>query len=347
MKRGLLLVNLGTPDAPETPEVRRYLREFLSDPRVLDLPAVGRWLLLNLVILPFRPARSAAAYREVWTPQGSPLMVHSRALAAGLVGALGEGWQVELAMRYGTPSIEQGLQRLRDAQVSDVTVLPLYPLNAASSNATAVAKVFEVLQQWFDFPPVRVVPPFFDQPGYLDATVAGARPVLEAARPDHVLFSYHGIPERHLARGGHSNGGCGPESPCVHTLSERDGHCYRGQSYWLTRELGRRLELAPDTVSVGFQSRLGRTPWLRPYTDEVLVELAQRGVRRLVVLCPSFVSDCLETLEEIEIRGRESFRAAGGEELVLVPALNAAPQWVEAVVQMIEAPVPGLAFPQR
>src|SRR5690606_14548569 len=326
-KKGLLLVNLGTPDAPEPPEVRRYLREFLSDPRVMDLPALGRWLLLNLIILPTRPARSAEAYRKIWTPEGSPLVVNARADAEAVTARLDpKEWEVALGMRYGRPSIPEALAQLKRANVSEITLLPLYPLNAVSANVTVVARVMELLSRDFDFPPLRVVPPFVQDAGFLAAMEAVARPAIEAAGADHVLFSYHGIPERHVhtgdARGRHCD-----VLGCRERLHDENHSCYRAQAYWLTRTLAERLGLGPEAHSIGFQSRMSGTPWMQPYTDVVIPELAKRGVKRLAVICPSFVADCLETLEEIAMRGRDDFLAAGGEELALVPSLNAHPAW--------------------
>lgn len=337
-KKGLLLVNLGTPEKPETPEVRRYLREFLSDPRVMDLPALGRWLLLNLVILPRRPAKSAEAYRKIWTPEGSPLLLNARAHAEAVTARLDASeWEVALGMRYGRPSLEEALAQLDRAHVSEITLLPLYPLNAVSANVTVVARVMELLTQRFDFPPLRVVPPFVQDAGFLAAMEAVARPAIEAAGADHVLFSFHGIPERHVhtqdAQGRHCEA-----HGCRETLHAENHHCYRAQAYWLTRTLAERLGLGPEAHSIGFQSRMRGTPWMQPYTDHAIPELAKRGVKRLAVICPSFVADCLETLEEIEIRGRDDFVAAGGEALTLVPSLNAHPAWVEATVAMVTAP---------
>ncbi len=334
-KRGLLLVNLGTPDAPEPAAVRRYLREFLSDPRVMDLHPVGRWLLLNLVILPFRPRRSAEAYRSIWTPEGSPLLVNSRTLAAAVEARLGGELEVELGMRYGNPSLAEALGRLKARGVGELTVLPLYPLNAASAQATTSARIFELLGEHWEIPPLRILPPFFDQSAFLDAYAEVARPVVQEARAEVVLFSFHGLPERHMRKSDPTGTHCLASEGCSAQLTPANAGCYRAQAFHVARELGARLGLSQERTAVSFQSRLGRDPWIRPYTDEVVVELARRGVKRLAVVCPAFVADCLETLEEIGIRERESFRDAGGEELTLVPSLNANPAWVDAVVQLV------------
>jgi ferrochelatase len=310
---GLLLVNLGTPDAPSTRAVRRYLAEFLSDPRVIDIPPLWRALLLHLVILRVRPSRSARAYRSVWSPErGSPLLAYSRELADGLRTRLGTGWHVELAMRYGNPSIARGLEAL--ASCDRIVVLPLFPQYASSSTGTAIARVWELASRMWRVPAIDIVPEFYADPGFIAAWEDVARPALAAAKPDHVLMSFHGLPLRHIEK----------------------GDPYREQCVATARSIADRLGVAQDRYTVSFQSRLGRTPWIEPYTDIVIDELASKGVQRLAVLCPAFVADCLETLEEIGLRANEQFRAAGGEELVLVPSLNSNARWIEAVAAIAE-----------
>jgi ferrochelatase len=326
---GLLLINLGTPDAPTTSAVRRYLHEFLSDPRVVDINAIGRALLLHLVILRFRPSKSAHAYRSIWdAKRGSPLLFHSEDLAAGVQQRLGAAWQVELAMRYGNPSIAAALERLRG--VDRIVALPLFPQYAASSTATAVARVMELAAAGWDVPAIDVVPAFFDDPGFVAAWEAVARPALTAANADHVLFSFHGLPVRQIHKSDRLDR-CLRSETCCDTPHPS---CYRNQCYATARALAARLGITDYTVC--FQSRLGRTPWIEPHTDATIDRLARAGTKRLAVMCPAFVADCLETLEEIGIRAREQFKAAGGEELVLVPSLNATPAWIEAVAQIAE-----------
>ncbi|QRK08765.1 ferrochelatase [Archangium violaceum] len=334
-RKGLLLINLGTPDAPETGAVRRYLREFLGDPRVVDIHPVGRWFLLNFIILPFRSPKSAHAYRTIWTEQGSPLMVHSRALEKAVAERLAGEYEVELAMRYGNPSLPDAVARLRARGVADFTVLPLYPQEAPSSSGSSLARTYEVLSEPWDVPNVRAVPAFHGHPAFLDAFAEVARPVISDARAEHVLFSFHGVPERHVRRTDASGSHCLASAGCCDALTEANRHCYRAQCFATARGLAKRLGLSPDGWSVSFQSRLGRTPWVQPYTDVVLPELAARGVKRLAVMCPAFVADCLETVEEVAIRGREQFLASGGESLTLVPSLNSHPAWVDAVVQLV------------
>lgn len=331
---GLVLINLGTPDAPTTPAVRRYLREFLSDPRVIDINPIGRALLLNLIILPLRPKKSAHAYRSIWDPErGSPLLAHSKDLAARVQDKLGDAWRVELAMRYGTPSIASALDTLRAADVERIVVLPLYPQYAASSTATSVARVMELVGARWDTVPLDIVPAFYDDQGFLGAFAQVAAPVLADARPDHVLFSFHGLPERQIRKSDPSGTHCLRDG-CCERISVANRGCYRAQCYATARELAARLSLTDYTVC--FQSRLGRSPWIRPHTDVLIDQLAKQGTKRLAVLCPAFVADCLETVEEIGIRARAQFKAAGGEELVLVPSLNASPAWIDAVCAMAE-----------
>lgn len=336
MKTGVLLVNLGSPEAPTASAVRPYLREFLGDPRVIDIPAPARWLLLNAFILPFRPKKSAEAYAKVWTPEGSPLLVHSRNFAAGLQRELGENYRVSLAMRYGKPSIPDTLAELLREPLKELVVFPLYPQYASSSTGTVVEAVLREVAPLWNTPAIRVVPAFFDHPAYLDAVASCAAQRISDFNPDHVLFSYHGLPERQIRKSECVAGHClAADDSCCAVVDERNAFCYRAQSFATTRALSSRLNLSDDLVSTSFQSRLGRTPWIRPYTDEVLVDLAKRGVRRLAVFSPSFVADCLETLEEIAIRASETFREAGGEALELIPALNADDRWVAAAKEIL------------
>ena len=332
---GVLLVNLGTPDAPRTPEVRRYLREFLSDPRVIDVPALPRFLLLNLFILPFRPARAAEAYRKIWTERGSPLLAHSEDLREAVQAALGPGIPTVLAMRYGKPSIASGLAELHKHGVDRVIVFPLYPQTASSSTGTVLEKVYAEAGWFWNVPNLVAIPAFYDHPGFLEAWTAVGRPVLERAKPDHVLLSYHGLPERQVRKSDDSGTHCLASVTCCEAIASVNRNCYRAQCFTTSRGLAERLGLAPDRYTVTFQSRLGRTPWIRPYTDIVLAELPKRGVKRVAIFSPAFVADCLETVEELAIRGKETFLAAGGEAFTFVPSLNTHPAWVDTAVSLI------------
>lgn len=346
-RTGVLLINLGTPDSPSVPDVRRYLAEFLSDPRVLDIHPVGRALLLHGVILRTRPRRSAAAYAQIWTPAGSPLLVESEKLRDAVADRLGAGFRVELAMRYGSPSIEAALSRLLSEGPERIVVLPLFPQYASAATGSALARVFEVLEALERprpgapreagraRPEIRTVPAFYDDPGWLAAWRDVGREPIAAFAPDHVLFSFHGLPERQIRALDASGAHCFASAGCCDAVGPVNRACYRAQCFATSRGLARSLGLAATPWSVSFQSRLGRTPWIRPYTDEVLPTLSADGVRRLAVLCPAFVADCLETLEEIDIRLREQWRELGGEDMLLVPCPNAHPTWATAVAELV------------
>ena len=334
-KCGLMLVNLGTPDTTKTSDVRRYLREFLSDPRVIDLPSVQRWLLLNLCILPFRPRASAEAYRKIWTKAGSPLLFHGLDLAEKLSAALGGTVRVELAMRYQQPSIRGVLARFQGAGIDRIVVLPLFPQYSSAARGSAVEKVFVEAGRLWNLPTIQVVPPFFDHPAFLEAFAAVARPVLADLEPDRVLMSFHGLPERHIRKSDAAGSPhCLASATCCGEIVTTNRYCYRAQCFATARAIASILNLAADDYEVTFQSRLGRSPWIRPYTDIRVQELAAAGVKRVAVLSPSFVADCLETLEEISLRARDDFRAHGGEELRLVPSLNADDLWVRALLEI-------------
>jgi len=311
---GILLINLGTPDAPTTPAVRRYLKQFLSDPRVIDIHPLARQLLLKLIILPFRSPKSAEAYQKIWTEKGSPLLVHTLALGEAVAKKLGPNYAVEIGMRYGSPSIESAFNKLVKKGVSEIKVLPLFPQYASSSTGSALEELFRVARKQTLIPPLSTLPPFYDHSGFIESFVERGKPVLEKVRPDHVLFSFHGLPERHIQKG-----------------DPYQTHCFQ-----TAEAIAKKIGIPGDFCSVSFQSRLGRTPWIKPYTDLVIPELIQSGKKRIVVFCPSFVADCLETLEEIGIRAKKSAMAHGAEDLVLIPSLNQSPQWVETVCRMVQ-----------
>lgn len=317
MSVGVLLVNIGTPDAPEVGAVRRYLREFLMDPRVIDLPWVVRWPLVNVVIAPTRGPKSAHAYRQVWTDAGSPLLVHGRALADALGAALGV--PVAVGMRYGNPSIAAALDTL--GPVDRLVVVPLYP-QFADATVTSALEGLEAALAGRARPTLEVVPPFFGEATWVGAVARSVEPHLRRVNPDHVLFSYHGLPVRQLRR---RRAACAGQGSCCDDPAALAA-CYRAQCVASSRSIA--AELGLSAWSSSFQSRLGSDAWTGPATEAELRRLADEGVRRLLVLCPSFVADCLETLEEIGMRAAEQFRDAGGERLEVVPCLNADPDWV-------------------
>ncbi len=333
-RMGVLLLNLGTPAAPTVPAVRRFLAEFLTDRRVIHLPTPLRWLVVHAGILPFRPRRSARAYASIWTERGSPLLMHGRDLRDELSGRLGSSHAVALGMRYGSPSIAEALQELQAAEVDGIAVVPLFPQHDASSSGSAVERALESARS-VEAPVVRTVGPFFAHPSYIAALSEVARPHLERFGPDHVLMSYHGLPVGHVRKADATGSWCLRTEGCCDSIGPSSRECYRAQCFATSRALAAALSLSPEEYTVSFQSRLGPVPWIEPYTDRSLGVLARSGVRRLAVICPSFVADCLETLEEIGIRGRSQWEEAGGEELLLVPCLNSHPSWVDAMLDLL------------
>ncbi len=326
VKHGVVLVNVGTPDSPSEADVRRYLAEFLSDPHVIDLPAPMRWALLRFIILPFRPAKSAHAYRQIWTERGSPLLLHTQAQRDSLQRELPD-CEVVVAMRYGAPSFSDAVAQLKANGVEHVTVVPLYPQYALASSRSAEERWAQVAAGL----PSTVLPEFHDERGFIEASAARITETVAQARGEYVLFSYHGLPVHQHAPV--CDVGCARKVEPCGPLTPSSAHCYRGQCHATTAALVKRT--GTTNYSTSFQSRLKGRKWISPYTDEVIVQLAQQGVRRLVVACPSFVADCLETLEEIGQRAAASFRAAGGESLTLVPAVNDSPVFIRAVAQRV------------
>ncbi len=331
---GLLLINLGTPNGPRPADVRPYLRQFLMDPRVIDVPAWQRWMIVNLLILPFRPRQSAQAYAKIWSDRGSPLLVHGRDLQAKVQQRLEGVAAVELAMRYGRPSIRAGLDRLAKCGVERVVVFPLYPQYSSAATGSSLERVFREAAGRWNAPFLQVVPPFYDHPAFLDACAESARPHLERAEAELVFFSFHGLPERQIFKSDPTGTHCLRGDDCCSLMGAANRYCYRAQCFETARLLADRLDIPPQRRLICFQSRLGRHPWIRPYTDEVLTQRARAGCRRAAILSPAFVADCLETLEELGIRGVESFREAGGQSLEVVPCVNASDAWADAVVSI-------------
>jgi ferrochelatase len=334
VRTGVLLINLGTPDSPSVRDVRRYLREFLSDPRVVDIHPIGRWLLLHLIILPFRPKRSAAAYRKIWTEQGSPLLVEGKKLTDLLEAELGESFVVRLAMRYQSPSIRAAFDGLVAAGVDKIVVVPLFPQYSSAATGSALDRVYAIAADRWNIPTLETVGPFYDDPGFVAAFAAVAKPVLDDFDPDFVLFSYHGLPVRQIHKGDPTGTFCLRDGCCDRIVSE-NRYCYRAQCHATTRALAAALALPPDRHGLSFQSRLGRDPWIEPYTDRVLPKLRAEGRKRLAILSPAFVADCLETLEELGMGAKEQWAHLGGEGMVLVPSLNGHPAWVSALASMV------------
>lgn len=327
-KRAVLLVNLGSPDSTSVPDVRRYLREFLGDERVLDVPAPLRWLLLEGIILRTRPKKSAHAYEEIWTPEGSPLILTSRKVQQKLAADLGAGTPVYLAMRYGRPAIGDVIAQMATDGITEVLLFPQYPHYAMSSWETVVVKVYAEAARRAPGMRIACVQPFYQDADYIEALHTVSAPYL--AQPhDYVLFSYHGIPVRHLRKGDSSKAHCTLVPDCCATCSPLHATCYKAQCLATTRALVARAKLAPEKYSVSFQSRLAGEPWLSPFTDHELERLPKEGRKRLLILCPAFVADCLETIEEISGEGKEMFLEAGGESFTQIPCLNDHPSYIQ------------------
>lgn len=333
-KTGVLLVNLGTPDSPKTQDVRKYLREFLMDERVIDIPFISRFLLVNGIIAPFRAPKSAREYEKLWVERGSPLKFYGYDVRDILQQSLGEGFLVALGMRYQNPSIENALNELKTANVKRIVVIPLFPQYASASTGSVVQKVNEVVNKWQVIPSIQFVNQFLDHPLFIEAFAENGKRLMEQKQYDHVLFSYHGLPERQIKKGSVGNH-CQLGNCCNH-FHERNRYCYRAQCFHTSRLLAEKLGLSEDQYSVSFQSRLGKDPWVKPYTDEVLKELPKMGKKNVLAYSPAFVADCLETTVEVGETFKEEFHKAGGEEWDLVPSLNCSQTWVNCLKDMVE-----------
>jgi len=332
MSKGVLLVNLGSPNSPSVPDVRRYLREFLMDGRVLDVAWPVRFCVVNFAILPSRPKESAEAYHKVWTPEGSPLVVTSRNLQKKLQARLQV--PVELAMRYQNPSIPHAVRAMASKGIDDMLLIPLFPHYAMSSFETAVVRVQEVAAKVAPQMKITVQPPFYRDEDYISALVGASQDYLKKDF-DLLLFSFHGLPERHMKNSDTTGHHCLTVPNCCEVASPAHTTCYRHQCFQTMAAFVKKAGIPQEKYSLSFQSRLGRDPWLRPYTDHELERLAKNGVSRLLVICPAFVSDCLETIEEIGIRGKESFLGSGGKEFTMIPCMNENPLWIEALTKMV------------
>lgn len=327
-------MNLGSPDSTAVKDVRKYLNEFLMDERVIDIPFIARALLVRGIIVPFRAPKSAEAYKTIWTKEGSPLVVLTWQLQKALQQKVPE--PVAVAMRYGSSSPRQAFDQLLQEHpgLEEVILLPLYPHYAMSSYETAVEYAKEqYAKKSYPFT-LSVVKPFYNDKGYIEALAANMKPWLEKEY-DHILFSYHGIPERHIRKSDSTGCHCLKVDDCCNTASPAHAHCYRHQVFTTTKLVTAQLGIPTDKYSISFQSRLGKG-WLQPFTDIRLEEMPKEGIKKLLVVCPAFVSDCLETLEEIEERGKESFMKAGGQSYHMIPCLNTHPLWVNTIARWVE-----------
>jgi len=335
-KKGVLLVNLGTPDSPEVSDVRKYLDQFLMDERVIDIPALKRTLLVKGIIVPFRSPKTSKLYKEIWDENGSPLLYYSRIQAALVQEQLGDDYHVELAMRYQNPSILSALERMKAGLVESIRVIPLFPQYASASSGSVMQLVMEYLSKWPTIPPVSFVNSFHDNPEMIAVFAENARKY-QPETYDHVLFSFHGLPERQLLKCDHTGHHCLKKDDCCSVLTDVNKFCYSAQGHDTARLLAAELGIARQDYTVCFQSRLGKEPWVQPYTTDVLKKLAAEGKKRLLVFSPAFVADCLETLYEITVEYHEEFKALGGEHVQLVESLNDHPKFIEALVKMAKA----------
>lgn len=333
-KTGVLLVNLGTPDSTATGDVRKYLREFLMDGRVIDFPFIPRWMLVNLIIAPFRAPKSAKEYRKLWTDRGSPLKFHTQDLKDKLVEKLDPNeFVVSMAMRYQSPSIESGLEELMKAKVKKIIVLPLFPQYASASNGSVIDRVMEIARGWQIIPEISFINNFVEHPLFLQAWTEVGQAMMAKQDYDIFLFSYHGLPERQIRKG--SVEGYCQLGGCCNKYGPKNQFCYRAQCFHTTRQLAAMLGLPEEKVMTCFQSRLGKDPWIKPYTDEVIKGLAEKGVKKVLVFSPAFVADCLETTVEVGEEYKEQFEELGGEQWDLVPSLNSSDTWVECVKDLV------------
>ncbi len=324
--KGILLVNLGSPDSPEPKDVKKYLGEFLMDKRVIDVPLWARILLVKGIILNTRPKASAAAYKKIWWEDGSPLIVLSERLQQKTQKQV--DYPIALAMRYGSMTIMDGLQELVDKGVDEVLVMPLYPQFAMATTETIVVLAEEIRQKYFPKLKMTSLPAFYNNPDYITVLANSIEKSLKNKVYDHLLFSYHGVPERHIKKGDITKSHCKIDGSCCATASKAHEFCYRHQCYEVTRLVAEKLRLNEGAYSTSFQSRLGFDPWLQPYTDRTIERLGKEGLKNMAIVTPAFVSDCLETLEEIAMEGKEIFQEMGGEKFTTVPCLNDDDAWV-------------------
>ncbi len=333
-KEAILLINLGTPDSPEPGKVGKYLTQFLNDKRVIDINPVGRFILVNLIIVPFRSFRSSKLYKAIWTKEGSPLLLHSIDLQKKLQQQVPEHIHVELAMRYQRPSIATALENIRKSRPEKIHIIPLYPQYASSSTGSTLEEVLRLIKGWEVIPSLNIISKFYDHPKFVEALVNEGKK-FDTNTYDHVLFSYHGLPERQIIKGSvhYGNNTC-QMGDCCNKITPNNRFCYRANSMETTRQLVKALNIPEGKYTSAFQSRLDNK-WLKPYSDKVVAELAEKGVKKLLVFSPAFVADCLETIHEIGTEYQEIFEEHGGEKVTLVPSLNSSDVWVKALKEIV------------
>ncbi len=332
--KGALLINLGSPDSPDPKDVKRYLAEFLMDERVIDVSKTLRTFLVKGIILNTRPRKSAKAYKKIWWEEGSPLIVLSKRLQKAVQKKVSV--PVELAMRYGSPSIEEGIKNLVNHGVKEIILIPLYPQFAMATTETILVLAEEIRTQNYPQLSFNILQPFYNHPDYIQVLSKSILENLEGKDWEHLLFSYHGVPERHIRKSDVTKSHCKIDKNCCQTSSKAHQFCYRHQCYETTRQVGEYLGLEEGTFSTSFQSRLGLDPWLQPYTDKTVAKFAKEGVKKMAIVTPAFVSDCLETLEEIGMEAAEDFEEKGGEKLYVIPCINDRPDWINVLSRWID-----------
>ncbi len=335
-KTGLLLLQLGTPDSPKTNDVRRYLREFLNDPRVIDIPWLPRKILVNGIIVPFRAPKSAKIYQELWNMSNgiSPLMTHTEKVKELLQERFkNDNVTVEMAMRYQNPSMDSVLAKMKSANYDEIIILPLFPQYASASTGSAVEKAMNIIRKWWVIPDIKVISQFYDNEGYLDSIVENTK-AFDLKSYDHILFSYHGLPERQVDKVYESETDLCGDQPCETEVNDKNKFCYKATCYATTRLLAAKLGLKEEDYTVCFQSRLDKK-WLEPFSDKVVEEWGKKGAKRLLAFSPAFVADCLETLVEIGGEYQEIFEEHGGEKVQLVPSSNSHPRFVDGLEELV------------
>lgn len=333
--KGVLLVNLGSPDSTNPKDVKKYLDEFLMDPRVIDVPYWARVLLVRGIILNTRPKKSAAAYKKIWWEEGSPLIVISERLQEKIQGKT--TLPIALAMRYGSMTIKKGMEELIEKGVNEILVIPLYPQFAMATTETISVKIEEIKKEYFPNVEISTLPPFYNNPKYIEVLSSSIKAAMHEKHYDHLLFSYHGVPERHIKKSDITHSHCTIDGNCCQVKSPAHQYCYRHQCLETTRLVVENLKLKEGSYSTSFQSRLGFDPWLQPYTDRTIERLGKEGVKNLAIVTPAFVSDCLETLEEIAMEGKEIFEEVKGQKYLTIPCLNDRDDWCDLLTDWIEA----------
>lgn len=327
----VVLINLGTPDSPNTSDVRRYLSQFLNDPRVIDIPWLARKILVNGIIVPFRAPKSAKIYKELWTKEGSPLLFHSRNVQEKLQRTLGDGFHVELAMRYQNPGLPEVLERVRKMNFKKIILVPMFPQYASSSTGSALEEAMRIISSWWVIPEIATVSQYFDHPKYLDAFAEKGR-LYPHEDYEHIIFSYHGLPTRQVDKV--YNTGLCEDRDCEHEVTDENYFCYKASCYATTRGLAERLGIPESKYTVSFQSRLDKK-WLRPFSDDIVERLAKEGKKKILVFSPAFTADCLETTIEIGHEYLEIFQEHGGEHLQLVESLNDSDLWIDTLKDLV------------